>query len=66
VEFSDQDKWISVKDRLPEPLEWVLVGHSEDGWVDRADLWADKRTWNNGEVEVYPTHWQPLPETPKL
>jgi len=50
-------KWISVKDRLPEPDEWVEV-------LAKASMWSDgvRQHW----TEVYPTHWRPAEaETPK-
>lgn len=55
--------WVSVKDRLPEKYEEVLVYSAKYGvqvdWIaDNTDyLW-----WNYGELV---THWMPLPEPPK-
>lgn len=56
--------WISVKDRLPEKNQEVLVYRESDGiiisylsWMlDNDPIWSD-------EVSDY-THWMPLPEVP--
>lgn len=58
------DGWISVKERLPEKTELVLIyqpkagngasSHDEHGWG----------MWENG-LTCEPTHWMPLPEPPK-
>lgn len=57
------NKWISVKDRLPEYNTYVLCAHGKAtpfigvfdsrGCFDMLNLLRD------------PTHWQPLPEAPK-
>ena len=57
----EQTTWISVKDRLPEPLVNVLVtdGESVDiDWVDYDFLFIleEWKQW---------THWMPLPEPPE-
>lgn len=63
-------KWISVKDRLPENYEEVLVRGYEflpeytfeiDGtYIIAEDLWHDF----NGCYLSNVTHWQPLPKPP--
>lgn len=63
-------EWISVKDRLPEWREWVLVTHV--GEVDRGRLIEDYGYprgyyWDvvgyEGLIDV--THWMPLPKPPE-
>ena len=57
-------EWVSVKDRLPEENTTVIVAtdngivfqclYAYDGW----DLWDDN--------DVNITHWQPMPQPPKV
>ena len=60
-------KWISVKDRLPEPGEYVLVCDTREDWYGLWEFsgvaWYDDsyKSWSNDEV----THWQYLPQPPK-
>lgn len=62
-------KWISVKDRLPETESRCLVIRYDAVTKTsfRDILWFDKGTWWNrifgGEYSV--THWMPLPEPPE-
>ena len=65
-------EWISVKDKLPELHEEVLVcneeyGLSELGFATVAVLdgtdWIE--TWDRRTEIHYITHWMPLPEPPK-
>lgn len=55
--------WISVKDRLPENENPVLVfdgDYFEVAYWD-GDMWADESC----DKFPYPTHWMPLPEPPQ-
>lgn len=67
-------KWISVKDRLPEEGEYVLCvlrGFNYGGKIQvckfvPADKFKDKpyfEHFRNGYPSV--THWMPLPQPPK-
>ena len=47
--------WVAVSEQTPPECEWVIAGHNEDKWVDRALYHGG--TWENGECEIYPTHW---------
>ena len=59
------NKWISVKDRLPEEKQSVLV-HYVDGWMPIAFLLNGKWYQSGGETSwLSVTHWMPLPEAPK-
>ena len=58
-------EWISVKDRLPEDQEEVLVcTRSKNGIrnIDKGYMAID-RFIHRGRAEV--THWMPLPQPPK-
>ena len=65
-----QPKWISVKDRLPEPgmgKLLVFVQHEHGNIVDMArylgSVGWDLVSWKLWDNCV--THWMPLPEPPK-
>lgn len=57
--------WISVKDRLPDEAEFVLV------WGSHAMPWLVQiiegqfTDVEDGEWLTGVTHWMPLPEPPK-
>ena len=61
-------EWISVKDRLPEIGEHVLVFANDivSSWVEIA--WMDKSDWHTSSDYEWPClvdFWMPLPESPK-
>lgn len=57
------DKWVSVKDKLPDEGKYVLV------WESQGFAYCDKLVcgiWNIGaNNSAIITHWMPLPEGPK-
>ncbi len=67
------NKWISVKDRLPEYDRKVLVTDVRDGYISISELKAGgkglKDYWECEDGMRLPvseiTHWMPLPEPPK-
>ena len=57
-------EWISVKDRLPEPGERVIVARGEK--VEQGVYLAVNGWWKvYGTNTKSVTHWMPLPEPPK-
>ena len=63
-------EWISVKDRLPEESGMYIVT-ANDGHKQRVSfvLWQKRNSrWNLTGARSYwrVTHWQPLPELPKV
>ena len=59
--------WISVKDRMPERYEYVLLWDSMDRDIFIGVL-DDKREWYvpGYQDEIFRiTHWMPLPQPPK-
>lgn len=66
-------EWISIKDRLPDNSNLVLVAHTgsttADSWVCCghhsyiSDQWYNQ--FQEQTDEIWPTHWAELPEPPK-
>lgn len=64
------DKWINVKDALPENFETVLALCKDGGmFVGRHTSWKNWQIWTAKKstkiVQRTVTHWMPLPEPPK-
>ena len=60
------DKWISIKDRLPEVLDIVLIYVKEykvpyAGYLGENGIWLDQYATQFG---YSPSHWLPLPAAP--
>lgn len=53
------DNWISVKDKLPEIRERVLV-YRKKGVTEDIQIF----NWYPDDENIF-THWMPLPEPPK-
>lgn len=71
AELEKKAAWVSVRDRLPEKGEYVLV-YANAKYIDSEKVCIDKledgektAVWmhTHGWFEV--THWMPLPEPPK-
>lgn len=59
-------QWISVKERLPEEADEVLVfcRNGETTWTNLAHR-VGKQWWRVGVPMQCVTHWMPLPEPPE-
>lgn len=59
------DKWVSVKDRMPEKSGEYLVSSAELGaqFVDTSFYFADKKEW--ALFGEHLTHWMEMPGPPK-
>lgn len=59
-------KWVSVKDRLPDIGEHVIV--TNGGFV--CESFLDRfQKWQRGGVDMFfmtPTHWTPFPDPPHI
>ena len=60
----ERPRWIPVTERLPEPLEDVLVYDPQDNRVAEAYMTRPKE-WVGVRINHEVTHWMPLPEPPK-
>lgn len=66
-------EWVSVKERLPEDDERVLIFLPSETWtthVKTGRFVHSYKTWFIGDMNSVggsqPTHWMPLPELPKM
>ena len=62
-----QDNWIKVEDRLPEHHDRVVV--CVDGNIGTGYYHTYYNYWRwdtKNPVTATVTHWQPLPEPPKI
>ena len=57
-------EWISVKDRLPEDDEVVIIC-TDKNFVYAGELIGDTWFLDNDSWTATVTHWMPLPEPPK-
>jgi hypothetical protein len=60
------DKWISVKDRLPDdsiPSTFYLCYWN--GYIRVCKYWRTRKVFEHRGKTVKVTHWMPLPEPPK-
>ena len=64
------DDWISVKDRLPEDGQFVVVRHEVEGRIYSEVAhyilnlwWLD---WDSNGLELNAISWIPLPEPPEV
>lgn len=59
------DGWIQVRERMPEPYEYVLVTDGFDGCevmrVNADGYWGPAKSLYPGSI----THWMPLPAAPQ-
>ena len=67
--YANQDKWISVNDRLPEHRVMgisvdVIVFDGKDVFQDCYDY--EFNNWCKNKYKSIVTHWMPLPEPPKV
>lgn len=64
LELLKERQWVSVKDRLPDPNNFVLT-------IDKLGFFYMDRVNKNGKWDEQDggfnpvTHWMPLPEPPK-
>ena len=69
LEKQATQKWISVKDRLPEPWKQVLIYSLHDFCESAVYIGVPGKwrvTWNHEMLDADSvTHWMPLPEPPK-
>lgn len=69
VAAANTPRWISVKDRLPEDFEdvVVIISNGLNGYWYRV-AYRERGSWSQGggrRISDEVTHWMPLPEPPK-
>ena len=57
------DSWISVKDRLPEVEQYVVIFWNDMFQISYLTVWEHFAIGASGIVPE-PTHWMPLPKPP--
>jgi len=57
-------KWISVKDRLPEYMDVVII-YNEFGQRLEAQYTGSDNEFTVGDHTHYASHWMDFPEAPK-
>ena len=57
-------EWISVKDRLPEKDEIVIIC-TDNNFIYAGELIGDTWFLDNDSWTATVTHWMPLPQPPK-
>jgi len=64
--MNKEDNWISVKDRLPNHMNHVLVYMPLEFPSMATNRYYDNlKTWDMIDSKKRITHWQELPSTPK-
>lgn len=58
------NEWISVDERLPEKDGSYLVHSGKSNAVYAAHFWKRDGRWSGKSINLFITHWQPLPEPP--
>ena len=60
-------EWISVKDRLPERLDVVIVQGGIAYYLPDEEAWMTitGERWPGRPIVWNVTHWMPLPEPPE-
>lgn len=65
-------KWISVKDKLPEENEWIIVGSSVWEYTDMGIYLVNgnEDRFVNPDLDYFifkeVTHWMPMPLPPEV
>ena len=67
-----KEEWISIRKRKPKHLENVLLYNINANWVVAGNIqilnkhsykyYNQFNSFESGDVEIYPTHWMPLPK----
>ena len=64
AELEEENKWIDVNDRLPEPETVILTSgshtHPITAYIEEDSMRC--RSYENNEWIVGVTHWMPIPE----
>ena len=58
----EQSKWVSVKDRLPEPDKTVLIRYGDGSYDITHRKLNGLCDWSGVTLHDIVTHWQSIPE----
>lgn len=74
IEELSKPRWISVTERLPEKMQYVLVRYQNNDMAVASWFGGDEhiRFWRAmtdegwcADCDTEPTHWMPLPQPPQ-
>jgi len=65
-QFREEQKWVDIDEKQPQPLQNVLLSHDVAKWVVEGYMSKDGFFYgvSDCELDIYPSHWKSLPKAP--